>query len=212
LASGEQKSRIAELERQIAAAANDAAALDRQAEFEQWLKQRPARMPLAPDRVAHFDFESTSDGKLANRDNADAPASTNDANVSVPGKIGRGLRLSGDDEVITPVGNFTRDDPFTFALWMQTPDMKERAVIVHRSRASTDSASRGYQLLLEEGRLSASLNYFWPGNALSIRTREPIATGEWLHVAMSYDGSSKAGGLRIYVTEHQSIARSYATT
>ena len=77
---------------------------------------------------------------------------------------------------------------------MNTPDVKKRAVVFHRSRAWTDAGSRGYQLLIEEGKLSASLIHFWPGNAIRVRTREPIPTGQWLHVAVTQDGSSRASG------------------
>ena len=76
------------------------------------------------------------------------------------------------------------------ALWLQTPDVKERAVILHRSRSWTDAGSRGYQLLIEEGRLSASLIHFWPGNAMRVRTQAPIPVGQWIHVAVTYDGSA----------------------
>jgi hypothetical protein len=82
---------------------------------------------------------------------------------------------------------------------MKTPDEKERAVVFHRSRAWTDAASRGYQLLIEEGRLSASLIHFWPGNAIRVKTRHKIAIDQWVHVGIVYDGSSRADGLRIFL-------------
>ena len=69
----------------------------------------------------------------------------------------------------------------------------------HRSRAWTDAGSRGYQLLIEDGRLSASLIHFWPGNAIRVRTRDTIPRNRWLHVAVTYDGSCRAAGLRIMI-------------
>ncbi|MDP6503634.1 MAG: DUF1553 domain-containing protein, partial [Planctomycetota bacterium] len=66
-------------------------------------------------------------------------------------------------------------------------------------RAWTDSASRGYQLLIEKGKLSASLIHFWPGNAIRVRTSESIPLDEWLYVTMAYDGSSRADGLKIFL-------------
>ena len=44
--------------------------------------------------------------------------------------------------------------------------------MVHRSRAWTDAGSRGYEILIEDGKLCADLVHFWPGNAIGIRTRE----------------------------------------
>jgi hypothetical protein len=136
-----------------------------------------------PGRIAKLDFEEHKDGP----------------NKSVPGKIGKGVKLTGDDGIGLKVGNFRRFEPFSVTLWMNTPDEKQRAVIFHRSRAWTDAASRGYQLLIEDGCLSASLIHFWPGNAIRVRARRKIPTNQWLHVAVTYDGSSRADGLRIFV-------------
>ena len=84
-------------------------------------------------------------------------------------------------------------------MWIKTPDYKDRAVIIHRSMAWTDAGSRGYQLLIEDGKLSVGLIHFWPGNAIGIRAREPVPIGKWTHVAIAYDGSSRASGLALYV-------------
>ncbi len=63
----------------------------------------------------------------------------------------------------------------------------------------TDAASRGYELLIEEGRLKWSLIHFWPGNAISIVARDKVPLGQWQHVTVTYDGSSRAAGLKIFV-------------
>ncbi|QEF97725.1 Planctomycete cytochrome C [Stieleria maiorica] len=120
-------------------------------------------------------------------------------NRSVPGVAGQGVRLTGDDVVNLKTGNFRRDQPFSVSLWIKTPDVKERAVVFHRSRAWTDAASRGYQLLIEDGYLSWSLIHFWPGNAIRIRTPDPIPVDRWVHVAVTNDGSSRADGLSIAI-------------
>ena len=98
-----------------------------------------------------------------------------------------------------PLGNFDRYEPFSLALWIKTPDFKDRAVIIHRSMSWTDAGSRGYQLLIEDGKLTAGLIHFWPGNAIGIRARDPLPLKEWVHVAITYNGSSRAGGLTLYV-------------
>ena len=87
----------------------------------------------------------------------------------VEGRVGKALRLSGENNVTLPLGNFDRFQPFSLSLWIKTPDFKDRAVIIHRSMAWTDAGSRGYQLLIEDGKLSVGLIHFWPGNAIGIR-------------------------------------------
>ena len=43
------------------------------------------------------------------------------------------------------------------------------------------------------------LVHFWPGNAIGITTKAAIPLDRWVHVTMTYDGSSRAGGLRLYL-------------
>ena len=121
------------------------------------------------------------------------------ANKSVEGRIGKAVELTGDDAIGLSVGNYSRNTPFTVSLWLNTPEIKERAVVFHRSRAWTDSASRGYQMLIEDGRISVSLIHFWPGNAIRVRTKDILLPGQWHHLSMVYDGSSQANGLKIYL-------------
>lgn len=168
-------------------------------------------------QVAHFPFDELKSGRLADlmAQPGSAPTQGKDGmpvkaedktsavlkgeNKLVTGRLGQAVQFSGDDPVDTPLGNFKREEPFSIALWLQTPDVKERAVVLHRSRAWTDAASRGYELLIEEGRLKWSLIHFWPGNAISIRARQMLKPGEWTHVAVTYDGGSRAAGLHLYV-------------
>lgn len=180
-------------------------ALPRQAEsrrgdFEKWLTSAArSRQPLFTGRIGDYPLDAIDGGKIANRADAKKPGNTSENPALVAGKVGRGLRLSGENNVTLPMGNFDRSDPFSIALWIKTPDRKDRAVILHRSMAWTDAGSRGYQLLIEDGKLSVGLIHFWPGNAIGIQTREPLAIGKWTHVAIAYDGSSRASGLALYV-------------
>ncbi|MBE2285844.1 MAG: DUF1553 domain-containing protein [Prosthecobacter sp.] len=169
-------------------------------------------------QLAHFTFDELKGNKLADAMHPEPPprpkkdpndktpppppapvAVLKGENKLVPGKLGSAIQFTGDDAVDTPLGNFKRQAPFSVSLWLKTPDVKERAVVFHRSRAWTDAASRGYELLIEEGRLKWSLIHFWPGNAISIRAKTPLKVNEWTQVVVTYDGSSRADGLHLYV-------------
>ncbi len=201
LTSDDQQQRLDGLNQQIAQAERQLPALadSRRPGFEQWLAGDRGSPELA-GLIADYPFEAIESGKLANRAAADKPATIFEDPQVVAGRIGNGLKLSGENNVTTPLGgDFGRNQPFSIALWINTPDVKDRAVVFHRSRAWTDAGSRGYELLLEDGRLSAALIHFWPGNAIRIRTKQPIVTDQWVHVVMAYDGSSRAAGLRLFV-------------
>ena len=194
------KQRLATLRENAAAAERQLAELrqSRTDAFTAWLGNRPAALTL-PGEIGRFSFDALVKGKLPNTINTNQTANLTGENSLVPGRSGQAVRFSGDDAVNLPFGNFKRHEPFSVALWLQTPDTKDRAVIFHRSRAWTDAASRGYELLLEDGRPKWSLIHFWPGNAISIRARDPLPTNQWTHIVVTSDGSSRATGLQLFV-------------
>ena len=124
--------------------------------------------------IGDFPLDDLNGGKVANRADPKKPGQTSEGPELVEGRVGKALRLSGENNVTLPLGNFDRFQPFSLSLWIKTPDFKDRAVIIHRSMAWTDAGSRGYQLLIEDGKLSVGLIHFWPGNAIGIRAREPV--------------------------------------
>jgi hypothetical protein len=208
---------------QLEAASASIRTLQRKA-FEQWLSKRDSSgvtrsgstelldsellgKGLLRGELGHFSFDEKVGDKLANQVAADKPAILKGANKIVAGKMVNAVEFTGDDPVDLPIGNFARHEPFSVSLWLKTPNEKERAVVFHRSRAWTDAASRGYELLIEEGRLKWSLIHFWPGNAISIATKNKIPVETWVHVVVVSDGSSRANGLRIFVDGHLADTR-----
>jgi hypothetical protein len=200
LADAATKQRLADLQRAVADAEKQAKALreTKRAAFAAWLPSRPGEVAI-PGEIGGFSFDSLEKGKLGNRIDAAQAALLKGENKLVPGRFGNAVEFTGDDPVDLPFGNFKCSEPFSVSLWLKTPDFKDRAVVFHRSRAWTDAASRGYELLIEEGKLKWSLIHFWPGNAISIRAKDAVPLNEWTHVTVTSDGSSRAAGLRICV-------------
>ena len=191
MTSAETKKKIAEAKAAVDTA--EAALAEERANsrgrYNKWVRAhwpRPETLKLeVTGQVEHQDFESYKG-----------------SNQSTEGVSGKAVTLTGDDGIGLKTGNFSRYQPFSVALWMKMPPAaakKERVVVFHRSRAWTDSASRGYQFLLENGVGSASLIHFWPGNAIRVRTKDKLPVDEWFHLAMTWDGSSRAKGLRLWL-------------
>jgi Protein of unknown function (DUF1553)/Protein of unknown function (DUF1549)/Concanavalin A-like lectin/glucanases superfamily/Planctomycete cytochrome C len=193
--------RLAKLSNQIAQREKDFAALHESARgsFSEWLKSKPAT-PTVQGLVAAFPFDQITDKKSTNSVDASKPAHAHEDPKLVPGKIGQAADLNGENGFTFPgIGNFTRTDPFSIALWLQTASHAERQVILHHSKAPADAGSRGYELLLENGFVAVGVHHQWPGNSLKVRSKSQIPTNEWVHIAFSYDGSSHASGLRIFI-------------
>jgi hypothetical protein len=111
----------------------------------------------------------------------------------------RALRFSGDNSVVHPgVRTFARTDRFSLALRLQPTEHQDRAIVVHQSRAWSDAGSRGFELTLDHGRPFFGLIHFWPGNAIAVRARQPLPLNAWSRLVVTYDGSSRAAGIRLY--------------
>jgi hypothetical protein len=191
------RAEVAQLEHEL-----DGLGRTRSRDFERWLAG-PHEI-AAPPAAARYPLDEIRDGKLANLVEPEKPGNVYEGPVLVDvqgqGRSGRALHFSGDNGAAFPgVAEFAHWQPFSFALWLRVPESKPRAVVLRRSRAWTDAGSQGYQLLIEEGRLAWSLVHFWPGDAIAVRTRAELPLARWVHVVATYDGSSRAAGLALYV-------------
>jgi cytochrome c553 len=118
----------------------------------------------------------------------------------IDGPTGKATALDGDSgPAFEGVPAFRRCDPHSLDFWMRTAEFKPRATIIHTSKFTIESDEQGYQAMLKDGRLCWEIVHYWPGSAASIRTTEAFPLDRWVHVAMTYDGSSRANGLRIYL-------------
>ena len=109
-------------------------------------------------------------------------------------------RFTGDNSIVHPgVRTFGRTDAFSVALRLQPTEQQDRAVVVHQSRAWSDAGSRGFELTLDRGRVFFGLIHFWPGNAIAVRSRLPVPMNVWSSLVVTYDGSSRAAGIGLYL-------------
>ena len=201
LTSDEQDSQIAEKEAAVAESIKALAAESANAEdsFTKWLMNRPAEFQWT-GLEAHVSFDGRQGGNLPDRVRKDKPTKTSGNNKSVEAVQGQGLQLTGDDAVhVQGAGAFRRTQAFSIGMWINTPKKFDRAVIWRRSKAWTDAASRGYELLLLDGKPSAALIHFDPGNSIRVTAKNPLPPNSWHHLTVTYDGSSSAKGLRLWL-------------
>ena len=161
-----------------------------------------AALPRPPQHYFSFDLIEVKTKKFL-PDGGTGNGSSENVSLTPPeGRFGFGAGLPSDKDKkyeFPGVAEFRRPDPFSFTFWMKMQTPLHQGVILHRSRAGLDAANRGYELTLENGRLTATLAYFYPGNAIRIETVEPVDFKDWKHVGWTYDGSSRASGLQLYL-------------
>jgi hypothetical protein len=123
------------------------------------------------------------------------------------GKVGKAAEFSGETQVsFANTGDFDRGDPFALALWIRTSTSS--AVKLVQKRDSSEHW-QGYEIALDDpayDRPQNRLTHFivrlaakWPDDAIEVRSKERYATGQLPHLLMSYDGSGKASGVKLYV-------------
>ena len=124
------------------------------------------------------------------------------------GRLGRAVAFDGDSEVtFGNVGAFDRTDPFSIAVWVRGRGKLPMAVL---QRIQVGPAGRrGYEIGFDDvvlagvqrwaGRLVVTLASEGPERAIQVRTRERLRYGDWSHVGVTWDGSGRLAGLRVYV-------------
>jgi serine/threonine protein kinase/formylglycine-generating enzyme required for sulfatase activity len=215
--TAEQKERIAkssknieEIEKRLAA--TEKAFPVRQAEWEQKLREKSASIPasLVEGLIAHFALDETKGNETANAV-AGQPAALYQGTgnpVWTRGVVGGAWRLNGDGTVTggKPL-NLIADQAFSYGCWFQYSD-KDRMVLI----STRDRWFRGFDLCLDEThrlRLQiAGADPKFPNSksvppfcitVITITRVDPALRPGWHHALVTYDGTKKAKGVRVFV-------------
>jgi hypothetical protein len=96
------------------------------------------------------------------------------------------------------VGDFGTKQAFSVSTWVRGP--KSNAIVTLAARMDDARDARGWSLYQEGGNVGFYLIAKWPGDAIEVVSAKPVAKPDaWQHVLLSYDGSGKAAGVKIYV-------------
>ncbi len=96
------------------------------------------------------------------------------------------------------VGWFNRTQPFSLDFWF-LPARHYQDVTLLNHRAEQNSGLTGYQLTVEDGRPRVSLAHAPPANMISLLSETSLPVGEWSQITLTYDGSSQAAGVKLYL-------------
>jgi hypothetical protein len=186
-----QKDAIAKAEAQVAAKV-----AEREPAFREWLTAPTA---VSSDLSGSYDLDVKDKDAFANQADPARPAKSNEKNNLVPGHRGQALQFTGDDPLeLGPHQVTNMEDSFSVSFRLKPSELSRRMLVFHNS-GGYDPGYNGFELLLEDGQLRWMVAREWPGNCIAIRSRHKVPVNEWTHVAVSYDGSSKAAGLKIYL-------------
>ncbi len=103
----------------------------------------------------------------------------------------------GETLEVPEAGDFEANHRFSLSAWVRLP--KENMVGSIVARMDNTSGYRGWDVWLEGNRVGMHIINTWPDNALKAVARTPLKVNEWQHLAVAYDGSNKAAGIKIYI-------------
>jgi len=99
--------------------------------------------------------------------------------------------------------NFERTDPFSFSVWVKNDALNVTNLLLSKREQITNSP-KGYGLWIGGDNkiyfLLSNAQAFPVANRIFVKSNDTILTfGEWIHISATYDGSSSAIGVNIYI-------------
>lgn len=171
--------------------------------FEEWLSTKSKERQTSPspaNPVAHFPLDRLSGKTFTNGSNEEHEpaviAGDESENLVQEGFILDAL-ATGPKTFATAadVASFERDQAFSYGCWVQSPKFQGAPI----ARMDSDNASRGFDIHLTAKSIEAHFVHAWPDNAIKVEAKADFKPNQWHHVFVTYDGSSKAEGVQLYV-------------
>ncbi|CAM4247885.1 DUF1553 domain-containing protein [Zobellia nedashkovskayae] len=177
--------------------------------FEQWLSSNSFQKIPLKNRprglVASLDFDNqnlvnTANGNGKNDIRMRQQFVDNEKAIYKEGASGKGLFMDGDTWLdLDKIGVYKRNEPFSISIKVFIPNDLEEGVIFHKMQGPELHSFRGYHLKIKENKLEALFAHVWPDNSMVVESVKEIPKEKWVQVTLTYDGSSKANGIGIYM-------------
>ena len=164
--------------------------------FEQW---------FATAKPADLDADIPTKGliaRLALNEGTGIPAGTTAAGTPVTwkkdGKSGPAPTFKqGSHLIVGEAGNFSTKQAFSAAAWARPDKLEGNGTII--GRMDDPKGAQGWTLFHAAKNYGVYIISKWPDDAIKVVTTKNPARATWQHVTMTYDGSGKASGVKIYV-------------
>ncbi|WP_439555297.1 DUF1553 domain-containing protein [Dyadobacter sp.] len=179
--------------------------------FNNWLTMARANPEKAitddkSDLVGYFTFDEPAGKEFKNladpKQKATAEGDDSLSNVaSRTGRLGKARYIFGENSVSfgDKFAFFERDQAFSISIWLNLHDPSVSGSLFHKSNGVMNGY-RGWNVFREkDGRIKLTMSHVWPENAIEIQTVEQFPLNKWTQIGFSYDGLSKAAGLKLYV-------------
>jgi len=116
------------------------------------------------------------------------------------GRKGLALHLDGTPvEIGSDIASFEKDGARSFGCWVRLPKTYSGSASI-LARMDDDDGFRGWDLSAQDGEFTSHLVHHWQDDAIKVvTTGKVMKPGTWQHVFVTYDGSGKGEGFKIFV-------------
>ncbi len=147
--------------------------------------------------ILHLPLDEGKGNKVADALDATRHGTIHGPATWVEGRFGKALQFDGNTHVdLGSLVTLDSADRFSISTWV-FPTSAEASTVV--SRMDDADAHRGWDIILEGGKVASHLIHRWPNDGLKVMTKQPLALNAWHHLLLTCDGSRKAAGVRIHV-------------
>ena len=172
-------------------------------EFQQWVKSAtPDSINDGPEDglIVHAPLNEGVGNEVDNACRGpDKFKATGEITWAPGGKLGPApIMKAGATFDLGDLGDFEKNQKFSYGAWIKPARNGQFGGII--AKMDEKGGYRGWDLWIQDRSLAVHIIDQWPDNALKVETPKPVLKiGQWQHVFVTYDGSGKAGGVKIYL-------------
>ena len=200
----EDRPRLEALEKELAEArsATEARKTAAKSDYDAWLSSANVESLVKnlPTKDLYLSAAlNEGDGKTTKIriDGQDQSVPLTDSAKWQPGASGgKALQTQGTGLELAAVADFEKEQPFSCSAWIMIPPNDSQGAICARMDNSKDY--RGWDFWVQARRVGTHIVSAWPGDALKVVAAEQVPANQWTHVTVTYDGSGKASGVKVY--------------
>ncbi|HZV07445.1 MAG TPA: DUF1553 domain-containing protein [Gemmataceae bacterium] len=104
---------------------------------------------------------------------------------------------SGGTLEAADAGDFENDQGFSYGAWVKLTKNTFGGAVLARMDDQHDY--RGWDLWIQNGQVGAHIINKWQDDALKVVSRKSVKTGQWNHLFITYDGSRRPSGIKVYI-------------
>ena len=151
--------------------------------------------------AVYYPFDYIEDEKVLEQARGLPAAKAIDGLAKMPGKFSGGLEFSGQNYLdLGPVRALDFRKPLSLSFWLYSIENGARGILMSHDQKQSGKQP-GYELGVYDDGIRFKLNRYVGDEerAIAIQTHHILPGNQWAHITITYDGSAKAEGVKVFM-------------